>query len=370
MSSPPPKKSSLRRRMRQRIYIYGGELFFTSRRGFRLLGTRNGVTSPEELADYQRVYIAVTVGWWLRSFFSPRQKVDALVVRYPFGRLGNQTFQVNHAITIAQFFGSSLIVAPDNVAIGEGVFPLSPTTRLNTHSKTIAWLTKRDAWAMIKSLVSCSAHVVGTFFENQAFPDNLVNQETRTQSFTSLRKVVPSHKTLTPLPSDHLVIYLRGQDAFGSQRHKSYAQPPFAFYLRVLDHREWKQVTIVSADRINPVTVPLEGELKRRAIPFHFQSGSLDDDLAILHSAQTLVSGRGTFIPAVSGMSHCLSTLYTFVEFDWLRRDVDVFVVDDTVGEYWEKTCLDNWRDAPEQRALMLNYPAENLTLSEARKAQ
>jgi len=365
MSQASPKKLSLTKRLRRRFYVCDGKVFVVSKRGFKIIATPRGISVSEGLPEYQHVFVAVTPAWWIRSFFRAPTTIDALVVRNPFGRLGNQTFQLNHAITIAQHLETGEILAPGNTAIATGVFDLPDATRLVTSPNAIRWLTRKNAFAVVKGLLSPQAHLVGTFFHNSAFEADVVDQHTRTQSFALLRRLNKDSASHEPLDPLHLVIYMRGQDAFGPHRHKSYGQPPLSFYLTVLDHRNWKKVTIVSADRANPVIEVLENELKAREIPFSFQSGTLEEDLAVLSAARSLVSGRGTFIPAVSGMSPQIHTLYSFAEKDWMRNDITLLVVRDDTGDYWSQVCQDNWVDSPEQRRLMLEYSKDNLRLVE-----
>ncbi len=355
------KESSKTRGLRQRVYVANGKMFFTSRRGFTLLASPQGIMPAIGLANDEKVTVSVTPAWWVRSLLLRSRRWDALVVRSPFGRRGNQTFQLAHAVTICTRFSINRILAPGNSVFGPEQVTLDNGITINTTPSSVSWLSRRTLGSILRGFVSAEAHLVGTFFHTAVFPEQVVTRTSRTASFALLRSAmsVPRHKE--GFGDNHLVIHIRGEDAFGPNAHKSFAQPPFSFYRQVLDDHPWSEATIVSADRINPVVPLLEEELAKRNIPHFFQSGTIDEDIAVLASAKVLVAGRGTFIPAIVGMSDRVATVYTFVDSHLLRDDITVRVVTDVTGDYVENACRDNWTDSREQREMMLSYPQENL---------
>jgi len=361
MTGAGDKERSKTRGLRQRVYVANGKIFFTSRRGFALLASPQGIRPATGLANDEKVTVSVTPAWWVRSLLLRSRRWDALVVRSPFGRRGNQTFQLAHALTISTRFSINRILAPGNSALGPDQMTLDNGITITTAPSSVSWLSRRTLGSILRGFLSAEAHLVGTFFHTAVFPEQAVNRSSRSASFALLRSAMPAPRPKEGFGDSHLVIHIRGEDAFGPNAHKSFAQPPFSFYRQVLDDHPWSEATIVSADRMNPVLPLLEKELAKRSIPHFFQSGTIDEDIAVLASAKVVVAGRGTFIPAIVGMSDRVSTVYTFVDSHLLRDDITVRVVTDVAGDYVEKACRDNWTDSPEQRQMMLSYPQKNL---------
>lgn len=190
-----------------------------------------------------------------------------------------------------------------------------------------------------------------------------------------------------PPPADdaHLFIHLRAGDVFGEGVvHPLYAQPPLAFYQRVLAARPWSRVTLVREDDRNPITAPLIGTLQAMGIPLHQQRGTLREDLETLLTARHLVIARGTFIYPLLIWSRALQQVYAFDSFsasEWCffpaeqyialrERDGDglpadaafqVRVLRDRTGRYREQV-LRRWQNSPAQRQMMLDYPVTDIS--------
>ena len=361
MSEKKPLLRRLRAALTEKVYVADSLVFFHSSRGFALIAKPLGIRSAEGLKPDERVSIAVTPGWWLLSFFRKPPGIEAVVARFPFGRFGNQTFQLVHTLTIAQHFGCRRALLPGNTVSASGVYRLSNDVSWDTRQSCATALTVHNLTAVVKGLFSARAHLAGTFFHTAVLPNQIVTPESRSQTFEAVRDARETQVSTAQTGSDHVVIHIRGDDVFNDLPPKAFAQPPLAFYQVVLGDRDWKAVTVVSGDALNPVLEPLFAELDRRGLPYRFQSGSLEEDMAILSGAHTVVAGRGTFIPAITGLSPHTATVYCFEDDSLFRLDVNLRVVRDNKGEYVESTYRRNWRNTDEQRALMLNYSAENL---------
>lgn len=345
------------------VYVQGGKLFFSSRRGFRRIATSRDIGTGQGLPGDERVWVAVTPGWWLGSFFRGKKTIDTVVARNVFGRWGNQTFQLAHTLTIAKKYTAAEAFLPGNTVFPRGRYTHSDTLVWTNDPSSIQPLTRRNLLAVIRGLFSSQSHLVGTFFHTAAFPADAVTPDTRTATLREVRDQLPLPKKGKALDPRHLVIHIRGDDVFRRKPPASFGQPPLSYYLLVLDDEAWSEVTVVSGDTANPVLDPLLAELKARSLPHRFQSGTLEDDLAFLRSASTLVAGRGTFIPAVTGLSTAIQTVYSFGEEKLFRRDLTVREVSDRAGDYWSAICAKNWANTPQQRELMLNYGQENLEI-------
>lgn len=192
------------------------------------------------------------------------------------------------------------------------------------------------------------------------------DEELELQVWEDLHNIVIPQATFPTLAPDHLVIHLRGGDVFGPRKPASYGQPPLSFYTLILESEEWSAVTIVHEDSVNPVLPGILEAAAQRKIPVFQQSGSVYDDVAVLLTARRLVAGRGTFVPAIAGLSRAVERVYYFEnKFSVFpaRHDVEIVRVADANGDYVRNVLSHNWSNSPEQRALMLDYPVSSLVI-------
>ena len=165
-----------------------------------------------------------------------------------------------------------------------------------------------------------------------------------------------------------LAIHFRAGDIFSRQvPHPSYPQPPLAFYRLCVDfareHLGTRRVILVYEDEGNPCVGAVKGWLDEIALPYVSQSRTLEEDVAILMAAQHCVFGRGSFGLAVTILSRNMRTLFyswlepNFGAIPWGGRAV---MVEDAANGYIR---LGDWRNTPEQKQMMLDYPISNLRL-------
>ncbi len=356
----------LRHRLASATYICRGRLFVRSRRGFSHLSPLLQIHPPEKFHPDEKVFVYVTPGWWLRSLIAPKKHFDAAVTRRPFGRYGNQTLQLAHGLAIAHRIQAERLLCPGNEILPGFDDRFVDGIQLTTTSASIRRTGFFDLLRSFLSSLAPQAHLVGNFFYTTALENGSVTPEERTVSYDLIKNARGPQLPVAPLPQEHLVIHLRGGDAFGPHAHNEYGQPPLAFYRLVLSEGEWPKVTIVTADDVNPLLPHIINEAKELGIPCSIQSGTVDEDTEFLMSATTLVSSRSTFIPAIAAFSDNAHTIYVFGDDDRFPTHLTVKKIIDTEGTYWNSTCVYNWADEPWQRELMVNYPSENLTISVA----
>ena len=178
------------------------------------------------------------------------------------------------------------------------------------------------------------------------------------------KSVLPSTLQVQVSGPDTIVMHLRGGDVFGGRSPKAYGQPPLSFYLWVLAKREWHNVVIVHQDDKNPVLVPLLEACHQQGLNVKKFSGSLVEDLTLLLGAHTIVAGRGTFIPAVVGLSDTIRSVYYFEDKFVLfpeKPEIGITRVVDAHGLYRKELLSNNWANSPDQRARMVEYPMSHL---------
>ena len=327
MKRPQKHSRTLNRRVRRffrvRAYEFGGQLFLCSPWP-RSLTLRHWGLVPFDDGKRHGARIFSTPLPWLLSASPRPSQVSAITVREPFGRMGNQTIQLVHAIAFAARWGVRNLYLPGN-------------TILPSSSKKVRGLTVSCAPSVIRSvpasrllslLLSPGAparHLVTNSYFTRELTTPLSDDE-YVEAFDAVADLAPLALNSTALPEDHLVIHLRGGDAFGTHAHVDYAQPPLSFYDLVLDHRKWSHVTVVKADDSHPLEPEIVEKICRREIPVGFQSGSAEQDAEFLARASSLVSSRGSFIPAIVGRSptrhrYIFSATSAGCEGDWLSSE-------------------------------------------------
>lgn len=298
-----------------------------------------------------------------RSLMRPRKvsehshrDTDAILLPN-LGRFGNAVREVVSAVVIANALKiGHVYLAGDNVFAKNSDVP-SPGIH-HTPSGPTVWIgqvpRKSESFTRL-ILWSRNNYALGS--------------ESRTQEWESTRAALSL--VAVKAPPRTLTIHIRGGDVFGNRDVRSYGQPPLAYYERVVEHHDPDHVHIVYQDEANPVVRALVALCEARDLSYSLQSGELKDDIQTLMGAHTLVAGRGTFIPAVVGLSPHIKKVYFFEDKFTLqppRGGFEVVRVYDAVGDYRRSVLESNWENTPEQRSLMLTYPASNLHIEELSK--
>jgi len=183
-------------------------------------------------------------------------------------------------------------------------------------------------------------------------------------AWAETKSALPSTLKAHVWGQDTVVVHIRGGDVFGGRNPPAYGQPPLSFYLWVLAKRQWHNVVIVHQDDTNPVLAPLIEACHKQGLNVKTFSGSLVEDLTLLLGAHTIVAGRGTFIPAVVGLSDTIRSVYYFEDKFVLfpeKPEIGITRVIDAHGLYRKELLSNNWANSPDQRARMVEYPMSHL---------
>lgn len=336
--------------------IWNHQLFLSSS---RTMVTDTATKSPDTIADWWRGsdhYIA----WYLRGFPMRAIKSGRHALFLPeLGMFGNMTKRLATALTTADSLGLGHVIVPRSAEFYGGIFNRGIYERDN-----------RAAWWMCDTGRYSGPPVQvlhkKDFLSGNQLPTEALATYSR-DAWADLYAALASKPASRKLPNSHLVIHLRGGDVFGPRKPSSYGQPPLAFYERILDHEDWSAVSVVHQDEKNPVLKPLLETCKTRGIPVTTHSGAVRDDIAELLRASTLVAGRGTFMPAVVGLSRNVKRVFYFHDKFSLHppvADVELIRVTDAEGTYVRDVLSNNWENSDYQRDLMLHYPPSNLEFS------
>lgn len=333
-----------------RWYVFlAGNLYLASRHYSIVYGKIVKSQSLAEEGSSFRVYRQ----FGSRTKLGDTPKLENFAILLPnLGRFGNAVREVVSALSIAKTLGiGHVFLAGDNVfathseVSSPGIHPTSAGPQL---------------W--VDSTPSRSQRFAGLVRWSRS--NYHLEHEARNEEWDGFRGVL-SLSTRVAQPGT-ITVHLRGGDVFGARDVRNYGQPPLAFYEKVLDHARPNAVHIVFQDRRNPVLDELVRVCEKRSIECTAQSHSLKEDIETLLGAQTLVAGRGTFAPAIVGLSPHIKKVYFFEDkfaVQPLRDGFELYRVFDAKGDYREKNLSGNWENRPDQLALMTSYSPSNLEL-------
>ncbi len=290
---------------------------------------------------------------------APRASIEAVAISRPAGRFGNHLMQLVHATHAALELGVDRVYVPAIPWFDAG----APET-------TAGGVT----YVVYSGLDDVKAPALfGTFLFEDLEPavavlDGELRQQLVDRHVSSLFAPPPLAE---PRPPNHVAVHLRSGDLFDRpDPHPNFVQPPLAYYTTALRHfaaaRAGAHVTLVYEDEGNPVIGALHAFLGDAGLPHTIASASLASDLATLLEHRALVLGRGSFGVAVAALSENVETLYapwSEPRFRGLVRErgLEAYGVEEISPQY---IAEGTWRNSPEQRRRMVEYPLENLELT------
>ncbi|WP_305541355.1 discoidin domain-containing protein [Methylobacterium sp. NEAU K] len=329
---------------------------------FDLITLRRVLDVPFDIAG-ERTGSNPYVSYSLVSAERPRTRALVGLAIYETGAFGNCLIQCLLAIGIARHLNLKTIKLP--AADRSEVIGLSgPLT-----CGGITFIPGSEP------LPPDGTYLSGMYFDLgiQRLAGALGPEETRDIMRTCIRPLFNRLPVSIPeKPDDALMIHIRSGDIFSTWVAPQYPQPPLAFYKLVIDRLlaegRIASIKLVFENRLNPVIPALEAWISERGVPLTTQSGALIDDVAALMNGRYLVFGLGTFGPGVCQLSDRIEQVFYFAS-GWpqhfrsiptIRTVVEVL---DVAGGY---TKVGEWDNSPERRALMIDYPIENLAFDDA----
>lgn len=275
------------------------------------------------------------------------------------GRFGNMTRRLAKGLAIANILKMGHVVVPLSAEFEPSVFEPGVHT---VGGQTTFWLFAQGRRDGSKVLVLHKPELIRTPALSRERHGPHIDR-----AWADLHAITMAKPAVHAFPKDHLVIHLRGGDVFGPRKPASYGQPPLSYYTLILDSSDWAGVTIVHGDSGNPIVDSLIKACELRGKPAKLQSGALPADLKVLLMGSTLVAGRGTFMPAVAGLSRNVKRVFYFHDKFSVHppvAGVEVIRVIDAEGTYVRDVLSNNWENSEYQRNLMLSYPQSNLEFS------
>jgi hypothetical protein len=293
--------------------------------------------------------------------------IQALHVGHRTGRFGNHLKQIVNALTVARRMGiRKVYLMPfDEFEVVEPIeadgVVLLPESRLKADRP--------------------GAVLMGSFFYPRQLGATLGVVRANEMAWAMDRFVTPLFRRkakiapFSPRDSD-LAVHIRAGDVFSLPNpNAAYVQPPLAFYQLCITTARQKlgidRVILVYENELNPCIPAIRRWLDQIGLSYVVQSGSLHDDLAVLLHARHCIFGLGSFGRAVALLSNHMATLF----YPWLEpgyetiaevRRLRAMRVTDSARGYMKRG---QWRRSPEQIRMMMEYPIENLALTDSASA-
>lgn len=333
--------------------VWGGSLYLRSN-DVLIRQSRESSGETSYRASNKKTFIK-----W--SALPRRRHIDASrlgLVTTELGMFGNMVRRMANAFLLAHEWGIGHLIVPRKVIFYRGLL----SERFSTYDEGLnVWfgVTPRFRKNRVDALVTTNLFQSRPGFEESS-------AESLKLSWERVRGLLESEVPLSSSGAQVLTIHVRSGDVFGSRKPAGYGQPPFSYYKLIMESRKWDAVVMVYQDMENPVAEMIVNYCQAKKLPLDMQSSDLPADLTLLLGAETLVAGRGTFIPAVVGLSpHCRTVYYFEDKMNVIPSvpGVQVIKVRDDSGDYRARVLNNNWENSAEQRDLMVSYPMSSLVI-------
>ncbi len=120
------------------------------------------------------------------------------------------------------------------------------------------------------------------------------------------------------IDNDSLYIHIRGGDVFGIRPHASLAQPPLCFYEKIININYFKNIYIVSMDKLNPIVNALLKKYKNIIHNVHH----FEYDISLLCHAYNLVPATSSFSISSIKLNDNLKNIW---EYDSIRMTEKIY---------------------------------------------
>ena len=284
-----------------------------------------------------------------------RKKTSAIAVLITgVGRLGNSIIQTLNAATLARLLGANGVYYHRFDAIENRVLELGPN--LEMRKLSLLGPTGKKKPDIIWRTYALASESPLDF---PCSPESTLARESlRVGLFgTDTEKISRSNKSLT--------IYLRSGDVFADNPETHYGQPPWAFYEKVLEYREWSAVELVAEDHGNPNHGLILKWCEQKGLKVTERGETLSDAIDAVVNSSNLVSARGTFVPSLVFLSEGPKNIFQFHDRAnplTCRKGLTILRVTDKSGEYISSVMSRNWVNSEAQRKLMVTYPIDSLS--------
>ena len=183
----------------------------------------------------------------------------------------------------------------------------------------------------------------------------------------SNRLIILKEEILNNLPklmihNDDLCIYIRSGDIFSTFKASiySYSQPPLCFYQNILNNFNFKQVNIISENKLNPV-IPI---LLNNYSFIKYKKKHLKYDVSYLAKSFNIVSAKSSFLTSIIKLNDNLQYLWEYdscsltEKYRFIHYSVQRFPYNYTIYKMkpslrYQKLMFP-WNNSKQQRELMI----------------
>lgn len=262
-----------------------------------------------------------------------------LLIRRPYGRLGNFMGQIRNALQIGLFYKYNVILPP-HPYFKKRYIIINPDVTPN-HEKIIE---PADFfyWENAPNIPN---------FDFKLYDMNL-------ELTYKILKDCFTINNVPPLGTNSLLIHIRSGDIFEANPHGDYIMPPLSFYVDIIENNAYDDIYLVAEDRGNPCI----NKLLELYPSIKFKIQSLDEDIKLILGASNIVMTFGTFIPLLLTISDHIKTVYTTSYAAGLIHHNKMTTVTNIVTELAEyRNKLHPWKNTPEQREIMMTYKSQQV---------
>lgn len=159
---------------------------------------------------------------------------------------------------------------------------------------------------------------------------------------------------------DDLYIHIRGGDIFQNSPYNMYAQPPLCFYEKIINNRFFRNIYIVSVDRLNIIVNTLLAKYKNIIHNFN----NIEYDISLLSNAYYIVASVSSFAYSSIKLNDNLKELWEYdimrlaEKFLFLHHHITKFNIHYKIHtmepSFIYRSKMFSWKGSPEQIKLML----------------
>ena len=106
---------------------------------------------------------------------------------------------------------------------------------------------------------------------------------------------------------EDLYIHIRSGDIF-FYAHTPYAQPPFCFYIKILNNYKFNNVYLIAQDKNNPII----NKILKKYSNVIYKQNSIKEDISYLINAYNIVASISSFLISIIQLNYNLETLFDY----------------------------------------------------------
>ena len=186
--------------------------------------------------------------------------------------------------------------------------------------------------------------------------------------FLIFRKEILNNLPKVKVNPNDLYIYIRGGDIFKilNKSHPNYAQPPLCFYENILKQFVFREIRIVSEDKLNPII----SKLLEKYNYIKYNKYNIKFDISYLSNSYNIVSAKSSFILSIIKLNNNIKfvweyDLYKFSErylhlhYSVYKNSFNYIIYKMNVSENYKKLMFP-FINSENQRNLMIKEKCNN----------